>query len=272
MSSESFLYLWYDAPNKKYYLGKHKGSPDDSYTHSSTVWESFTKSTIPDGVRRRILAYGTNEEMSKLEYDLLLNRQQKCWDRYYNVVAVWPICVDNSGKNNPNYGRKRSEETIKKMSEAQKGKKASEETRKKMSESQKGKKRSEETRKRMSEAQKGTNNPNYGKKASEETRKKMRESQKRYQEGRKLSGETIKKYRIGKNNPFYGKKHSEETIKKISEAKKGRKLSEETRKKMSENNKAYWQAQTEEYKKKRIKNLLNARWKKHREMKEQENV
>jgi hypothetical protein len=185
MSSEAFLYLWYDAPNKKYYLGKHKGSPDDTYTHSSTVWESFTKSTIPDGVRRRILAYGTDGDMTKLEYNLLLNRKQKCWDRYYNVSAGWPIRV-----------RKHSEETIKKLSEANKG----------------------------------------------------------------------------INNPNYGRKHSEETIKKQSEANKGRKHSEESKKKMSENHKAYWQAQTEEYKNKRGQILANARWKKHREMKEQANV
>ena len=210
MSSEAFLYLWYDAPNKKYYLGKHKGSPDDTYTHSSTVWESFTKSTIPDGVRRRILAYGTNEEISKLEYDLLLNRQQKCWDRYYNVSAGWPIRVDISGPNNPMYGKSGPNNPMY-------GKKHSEEARKKMSKSQKGKKRSEETRKRMSEANKG------------------------------------------KNNPMYGRKLSEETKKKIAKASSVRK-------------KAYWQAQTEEYKKKTSQNLLNARWRKHREMKEQANV
>jgi len=202
MSSESFLYIWYDAPNKKYYLGKHKGSPDDSYTHSSTVWESFTKSTIPDGVRRRILAYGTDEEMTKLEHNLLLNRRQKCWDRYYNVSAGWPLLFDISGTNNPMYGRKHSEETRKKLSEVNKGKKHSEESKKKMSEVQKGKKVSEETRKRMSEA-------NKGRKHSEESKKKMR---------------------------------------------------------------AYWQTQTEKYKSKRMQIVANARWKKHREMKEQANV
>ena len=84
--SESFIYLWYDAPNKKYYLGKHKGSPDDTYTHSSTIWESFTKDNIPEGVTRRILAYGTDEEMCILEHKLLVNRKKRCWDRYYNCL------------------------------------------------------------------------------------------------------------------------------------------------------------------------------------------
>ena len=101
--SESFIYLWYDAPNKKYYLGKHKGSPDDTYTHSSTIWESFTKDNIPEGVTRRILAYGTEEEMCILEHKLLVNRKNRCWDRYYNESLGDPRYVDMSGENNPNY-------------------------------------------------------------------------------------------------------------------------------------------------------------------------
>ena len=46
-------------------------------------------------------------------------------------------------------GRRRSEETKKKISEAQKGKKLSEEHKKKISEAQKGKKYSEETKKKL---------------------------------------------------------------------------------------------------------------------------
>ena len=99
--SDAFIYLWYDAPNKKYYLGKHKGTPDDSYTHSSRVWESFTKNNIPEGVSRRILAYGTDEEMCILEHKLLVNRKKRCWDRYYNQSLGDPRHVDVSGENNP---------------------------------------------------------------------------------------------------------------------------------------------------------------------------
>jgi|TARA_R110001592_G_scaffold348128_1_gene642060 hypothetical protein len=99
--SEAFVYLWYDAPNKKYYLGKHKGSPKDKYTHSSTIWESFTKDNIPKGVTRRILAYGTDEEMCILENKLLINRKKRCWNRYYNNSLGDPRYVDQFGENNP---------------------------------------------------------------------------------------------------------------------------------------------------------------------------
>ena len=90
--NEAFVYLWQDAREKpyKYYLGYHKGSPDDSYTHSSTVFESFTKDSIPAGVRRRILATGTNEEMMELENKLLNNRKESKWERYYNICASFP--------------------------------------------------------------------------------------------------------------------------------------------------------------------------------------
>ena len=103
MSKEAFVYLWYDAPNKKYYLGKHKGLSDDKYTHSSTIWESFTKDNIPEGVTRRILAYGTDEEMCILEHELLVNRKKRCWNRYYNESLGDPRYVDTSGENNPNF-------------------------------------------------------------------------------------------------------------------------------------------------------------------------
>ena len=103
MEQEAFVYLWYDAPNKKYYLGKHKGTPDDSYTHSSTIWESFTKDAIPEGVSRRILAYGTHEEMCVLEHEVLVNRKKRCWDRYYNNSLGDPRYVDQSGENNPSW-------------------------------------------------------------------------------------------------------------------------------------------------------------------------
>jgi len=104
--TEAFVYLWYDAPNKMYYLGKHKGSPDDTYTHSSSIWESFTKDNIPEGVTREILAYGTDEEMCILEHKLLVEAKNGSdWNRYYNESLGDPRYVDQWGENNPMYGR-----------------------------------------------------------------------------------------------------------------------------------------------------------------------
>ena len=101
--NESFVYIWYDAPNKMYYLGKHKGSPDDTYTHSSTLMESFTKNTIPKGFTRRILVYGTDKEMYLLENELLINRKKRCWDRYYNRSLGDIRYAAPTGENHPSW-------------------------------------------------------------------------------------------------------------------------------------------------------------------------
>ena len=133
----------------------------------------------------------------------------KALDMYYNRPAEELIFMKESEHNSLHkkgniymLGKHLSEESKKKISEANKGKKMSDETRKKMSEAHKN--MSEETRRKLSEAHKG-------KRFSEETRKKISEAAK-------------------------GKKMSDETKKKMSAAQKGKKLSEETRRKMSEVN------------------------------------
>mgnify|MGYP006087074219 CR=1 len=85
--SEAFVYLWRNAKTNKYYIGSHKGTIDDGYTHSSDELPDFPRhsSHIPRHYTRRILAYGTESEMWALEDRLQLNRKEKCWNRYYNV-------------------------------------------------------------------------------------------------------------------------------------------------------------------------------------------
>lgn len=96
---------------------------------------------------------------------------------------------DVSGENNPMYGKKHTEETRKKISEAQMGEKSY----------MYGRTHSQETKNKIRESKIGEKNPNYGKPLAEETKQKLRES---------LSGE---------NHPWYGKKHSEETKLKMKE-------------------------------------------------------
>jgi hypothetical protein len=102
--SEAFIYLWYDARNKKYYLGSHKGKPTDNYAHSSAVMESFTMNTKPSYMHRKILVEGTHEEMLELESKLQTNRKERCWDRYYNDQVCDGLYYGfGSGENNPNW-------------------------------------------------------------------------------------------------------------------------------------------------------------------------
>jgi len=152
-SIEAFIYIWYDAYNKMYYLGKHKGTPDDSYTHSSMSSEEFCSivphsttpinerkeffKNMPKGVTRRILAYGTDEEMCILEHKLLVNRKERCWDRYYNESLGDPRYVDTSGKGNPMWGKTGKNHHFF------------------------GKTHTPETKQKMSEAKSDKNNPSY---------------------------------------------------------------------------------------------------------------
>ena len=135
-------------------------------------------------------------------------------------------------------GRKKrmSEETKRKISEANKGKKLSEEHKKILYETNKSRVVSEETKKKISKAKKGIPK-------SEEHKKKISETMK----GRKLSEETRKKMIEGckkrNMNPAYknrqvkkGYKHTTKSRIKMSEVQRGRKgriCSEETRKKLS---------------------------------------
>lgn len=149
----------------------------------------------------------------------------------------------------PFKGFKHTEETKKKISEANKGKTVSEERRRKLSKASQGRKLSEDAKRKISEARKGKtpwnkgkkgiqtawnkgkqglqsreNHPMWGKHHSIESRRKIAAGHK----GKKLppfSTEHKKKISValkgrqgfmGANNPFYGKHHSEEYVKRVS--------------------------------------------------------
>ena len=131
---------------------------------------------------------------------------------YYNRPACELIFLTKSEHIKLHHlGKPLSEDTRRKLSEANKGKPSwmkgkhhSEESCKKISEAKKGKHLSAESRKKISEAKKGENNPRFGKPA--------------WNKGKHLSEETRTKLSEANN----GKHHSEETRKKISEANKGK--------------------------------------------------
>ena len=91
------------------------------------------------------------------------------------------------GEDSPNFGKRHSEDSIKRMSDAQierfKNTKVSDETKQKQKIAASRRQFTEETRKKISEALKGEKNPNFGKvgrKATEETKKKMSDRRKDY--------------------------------------------------------------------------------------------
>ena len=152
-----------------------------------------------------------------------LNKLEEKYIKEYNSLSPNGYNLTTGGNNckcseetkrkigEANKGKHLSEETKKKISEAKKGSHPTEETKKKISEASKGKILSEETRRKISKAEKGKKHHFYGKHFSEETRKKLSGAHK-------------------------GNRHTEETKRKISETSKGKIFSEETKKKLSEAN------------------------------------
>lgn len=82
--------MWYDGPNKNFYIGVHRGTPDSVYAHSSSKMESFNMNNIPDGFRRRILATGSHADMARLEVEYLCNRRAPINDKYHNLYITPP--------------------------------------------------------------------------------------------------------------------------------------------------------------------------------------
>ena len=118
-------------------------------------------------------------------------------------------------------GYKHSEEWKIENSKRLKGVKRSDETKKKISEANKGKNPRdywiegslESASEKMSERMSGKNNPNYGKSRSDETKEKISKTIKN-----KWKDEEYRKSKTGKNNPNYGKHLSEEEKRKLGKS------------------------------------------------------
>ena len=211
MKQFNYIYKITNITNGKIYIGKHStDNLNDGYMGSGKI------------IKQAIKKYGI-EKFTK-EYLVFCDKEDKLnwFEIFYikkygstNANIGYNITYGGDGfsvGNIPwNTGKHHSEETCKKIGEAQigripwnKGKTYSEEYKSKLSDSHKGKHPSEETRKKMSLSRKGKPSCMKGKHLSEETKKKLSEAKK------------------GENHPMYGKHHSVEACKKISEAKKGK--------------------------------------------------
>lgn len=198
--------------NGKGYLSKKNGKylqPIFAHAILKYGWDNFKHEIIANNL--------TKEEADNFEKILIekLNTMDSNYGYNLRECGSHGSLSDESKRkiSEANKGKVMSEESKKKISEALKGDKSplygthhSEETRKKLSEARKRRIFSEETRRKISEANKGENNWNFGGHLSEETKKKMSEARK------------------GKKHFMYGKHHSEETKRKIKESQKMRKI------------------------------------------------
>lgn len=132
----------------------------------------------------------------------------------------------NKGEHHPQYGKKRSNETRRKLSMANLGKKQTAETIKKISQALSGRNVTEETRIKIGKG-------NQGKVRSAETLQRLSDSHR----GKRQSTDTIEKRKVSRQ----GYRHSQATIEKISMARKGHSVSEETRDKLSNAVRQLWE-------------------------------
>lgn len=166
-------------------------------------------------------ASNINKRWSRHKKDLVKGKHHSCllqraWDKYgeqnfkfevieevsnpEHLLSYEQVYLDyyKSYHNNKGYN-------IHKIAYSAYGIKRSEETKKKMSEANKGRKHNEETKKKIGEASKNRMTEEHKKKISEAAKNKSEEHKRKISEANK------------------GRKHNEETIKKISEANRNRK-------------------------------------------------
>jgi hypothetical protein len=69
VNKEAFVYRWRHQGGM-WYIGYHKGTPDDGYICSSNTVKPLIQES-PEEWTRKILRYGTRQEMVKLEHKIL---------------------------------------------------------------------------------------------------------------------------------------------------------------------------------------------------------
>ncbi len=202
-----FVYIWYDRKHKRYYIGAHWGTEDDSYICSSP-WMKQAYTNRPSDFKRRILAriYTTRKDMfhEEAKWQSLI-KDDELRVRYYNIKRHGDIHwstdphksleikeklkAADSTRGIRNYwrGRSKTDAHKQKISNALNGRPINytrtEETRKKISENSKrlqaekkvgmhGKKHSEATKAKMS-SNNAMNNPEYRAKIGDANRGKV---------------------------------------------------------------------------------------------------
>ena len=221
-----YNYITTNKINGKQYIGSHStNNVDDGYLGSGSYILRAIKKYGKENFIRELICECKNEKQAY--------KNEKKYIEKYNTLS--PNGYNLSPTGGLEYNGYHSEESKRKISEAQKGEKGnmygkhhSEKTKKKLSDFFKGRKLPEEIREKMC----GEGNGFYGKTHSEETKRKVSETNKgnKYSFGRKVTKETKRKMSEAKN----GKKLTKEHVKNAVEGRAGYKHSEETKKKISE--------------------------------------
>ena len=178
------------SPSKKYYVGITSQKPERRWDNGNAYLKKNKKGEFTQPpFAHAILKYSWENFEHRILYSELSKE-----DAEKKEMRLIALLKSNDGRHGYNVRSggstsKLSEETKRKLSEAQKGEKGS----------FYGRKHTEETKRKISEKIKGVNHPMYGKYLSEEHKRKIGESKK------------------GEKNHNHKSRLSEEQLKKISE-------------------------------------------------------
>lgn len=202
---QHFIYLTTNLINNNKYIGKHHGELDDDYLGSGTLLKQAIKKYGKENFKREILFISkTAEENSQKEKEFIKVFNAVEDRNFYNIHeggdggntrAGWTeeqkalyskkLSIKNSGKENPRYGVKLTEETKNKIRQNR----------------DTSYMKTEEYRKNMSKAVSGEKNGMYGKHHTEESKQLMSKNSKG-----KTSGNKNGMYGKSGNNAINGKK------------------------------------------------------------------
>jgi group I intron endonuclease len=227
---EGIIYLITNKVNGKKYVGqtvkalKHRWNQHkrDARVGSTQSLHCAVRKYGPTSFTIEVIAASLEPFLNDLETFFIQMHCSRTKQHGYNMTAGGDGA--GAGEDNHRFGKKLSEETRRKISEAHKGKTLSAAHRAAISAGNKGHiahnkgaKHTDDARIKMSESHKGEKNHFYGKTHSEESIRKQREAKK----GKLLPAETKLKL-MGRIPSFTGKTHSEDARRKMSAAKKGR--------------------------------------------------
>lgn len=213
MENRNYKVYKHTTPSGKVYIGITKQlDPNDrwinghGYKKNQYFWKAICKYGW-DNITHEIL----HSNLTKAEAELL---EIQLINEYNSIDPSYGYNLQEGGN-----AASPSDETRKKMSEAQKGEKSHFYNVKGENHPLWGRELSTEVKQKISESRKGKccgeNNHNYGKPLSDETKQKLSKS--------------IKKHWQEHDHPMTGKKLSPEHIKKISESRKGKHLGKDNK-------------------------------------------
>lgn len=94
---EAFVYRWREIATNKWYIGYHKGHPDDGYICSSRTVKPLIQTNLA-GWTRKIVRFGTVKEMLALEHRILKRLDARNNPHSYNKSISFPYLSPRVGR------------------------------------------------------------------------------------------------------------------------------------------------------------------------------